>query len=104
MKLKLCFYEKQGEHWGVRKLDSIITEEDKEEFHQMYSKEQLPEGFDIKKQSGVVLYYQDVYKRQQNHSQHSPHYSVNHSCQWIHLYTLTCLEKELKNTTQKYIL
>ena len=58
MKLKLCFYEKQGEHWGVRKLDSIITEEDKEEFHQMYSKEQLPEGFDIKKQSGVVLYYQ----------------------------------------------
>ena len=38
------------------------------------------------------------------HSRHSPHYSVNHSCQWIHLYTLTCLEKELKNTTQKYIL
>ena len=59
MELKLCFYEKQGEHWGVRKLDSIITEEDKEEFHQMYSKEQLPEGFDIKKQSGVVLYYQE---------------------------------------------
>ena len=48
MELKLCFYEKQGEHWGVRKLDSIITEEDKEEFHQMYSKEQLPEGFDIR--------------------------------------------------------
>ena len=23
MELKLCFYEKQGEHWGVRKLDSI---------------------------------------------------------------------------------
>ena len=61
MELKLCFYEKQGEHWGVRKLDSIITEEDKEEFHQMYSKEQLPEGFDIKKQSGVVLYYQEEY-------------------------------------------
>ena len=61
MELKLCFYEKQGEHWGVRKLDSIITEEDKEEFHQIYSKEQLPEGFDIKKQSGVVLYYQEEY-------------------------------------------
>ena len=61
MELKLCFYEKQGEHWGVRKLDSIITEEDKEEFHQMYFKEQLPEGFDIKKQSGVVLYYQEEY-------------------------------------------
>lgn len=61
MELKLCFYEKQGEHWGVRKIDSIITEEDKEEFHQMYSKEQLPEGFDIKKQSGVVLYYQEEY-------------------------------------------
>ena len=61
MELKLCFYEKQGEHWGVRKLDSIITEEDKEEFHQMYSKEQLPESFDIKKQSGVVLYYQEEY-------------------------------------------
>ena len=61
MELKLCFYEKQGEHWGVRKLDSIITEEDKEEFHQMYSKEQLLEGFDIKKQSGVVLYYQEEY-------------------------------------------
>lgn len=27
----------------------------------MYSKEQLPEGFDIKKQSGVVLYYQEEY-------------------------------------------
>ena len=40
----------------------------------------------------------------QNHSQHSPHYSVNHSCQWIHPYTLTCSEKELKNTTLKYIL
>ena len=61
MELKLCFYEKQGEHWGVRELDSIITEEDKEEFHQMYSKEQLPEDFDIKKQSGVVLYYQEEY-------------------------------------------
>ena len=61
MELKLCFYEKQGEHWGVRKLDSIMTEEDKEEFHQMYSKEQLPEGFDIKKLSGVVLYYQEEY-------------------------------------------
>ena len=61
MELKLCFYEKQGEHWGVRKIDSIITEEDKEEFHQIYSKEQLPEGFDIKKQSGVVLYYQEEY-------------------------------------------
>lgn len=40
----------------------------------------------------------------QNHSQHSPHYSVNHSCQWIHPYTLTCSEKELKKYNTKVYL
>ena len=57
--LKLCFYEKQKEEWQVWQLDTFITQEHKEELHQTYSEEQLPAGFLIKGQSGVLLYYQE---------------------------------------------
>lgn len=59
MELKLCFYEKQGEQWQVWQLDTVITQEHKEEIHLTYPAEKLPEGFHIKGQSGVLLYYQD---------------------------------------------
>ena len=59
MELKLCFYEKQKEEWQVWQLDTFITQEHKEELHQTYSEEQLPAGFLIKGQSGVLLYYQE---------------------------------------------
>ena len=61
MELKLCFYEKQKEGWQVWQLDTFVTQEHKEELHQIYSSEQLPAGFRIKGQSGVFLYYQDSF-------------------------------------------
>ena len=61
MKLKLCFYEKQGESWQVWQLDTLITQEQKEEMHLMYPITVLPGGFRIKGQSGVLLYYQDTF-------------------------------------------
>lgn len=61
MELKLCFYEKQKEEWQVWQLDTFITQEHREELYQIYSKEQLPAGFLIKGQSGVLLYYQESF-------------------------------------------
>lgn len=59
MKLKLCFYEKKEEGWQVWQMDSFGTQEHKEELHLTYSVDKLPEGFQIKGQSGIFLYYQD---------------------------------------------
>lgn len=59
MELKLCFYERQEERWKVWELDTVIAQEHKEELYLTYSDDQLPSGFRIKGQSGVLLYYQD---------------------------------------------
>lgn len=59
MELKLCFYERQGEAWQVWELDTVVTQEHKEELHLLYSADKLPKDFRIKGQSGVLLYYQD---------------------------------------------
>ena len=61
MELKLCFYERQGESWQVWQLDTLITQEHKEEIHLTYPVAMLPAGFRIKGQSGVLLYYQDAF-------------------------------------------
>ena len=61
MELKLCFYEKQGESWQVWHLDTVVAQEHKEELHLIYYAEQLPTGFRIKEQSGVLLYYQNSF-------------------------------------------
>ena len=61
MELKLCFYERQGESWQVWQLDTLITQEHKEEIHLTYPSAMLPAGFRIKGQSGVLLYYQDAF-------------------------------------------
>ena len=61
MELKLCFYERQGESWQVWQLDTLITQEHKEEIHLTYPAAMLPAGFRIKGQSGVLLYYQDAF-------------------------------------------
>ena len=61
MELKLCFYERQGESWQVWQLDTLITQEHKEEIHLTYHAAMLPAGFRIKGQSGVLLYYQDAF-------------------------------------------
>ena len=61
MELKLCFYERQGESWQVWQLDTLITQEHKEEIHLTYPAAMLPVGFRIKGQSGVLLYYQDAF-------------------------------------------
>ena len=61
MELKLCFYERQGESWQVWQLDTLITQEHKEEIHLTYPAAMLPAGFRITGQSGVLLYYQDAF-------------------------------------------
>ena len=61
MELKLCFYDRQGESWQVWQLDTLITQEHKEEIHLTYPAAMLPAGFRIKGQSGVLLYYQDAF-------------------------------------------
>ena len=61
MELKLCFYERQGESWQVWQLDTLITQEHKEEIYLTYPAAMLPAGFRIKGQSGVLLYYQDAF-------------------------------------------
>ena len=45
MELKLCFYERQGESWQVWQLDTLITQEHKEEIHLTYPAAMLPAGF-----------------------------------------------------------
>ena len=42
MELKLCFYERQGESWQVWQLDTLITQEHKEEIHLTYPAAMLP--------------------------------------------------------------
>ena len=61
MELKLCFYERQGESWQVWQLDTLITQEHREEIHLTYPAAMLPAGFRIKGQSGGLLYYQDAF-------------------------------------------
>lgn len=61
MELKLCFYEKQKEGWQVWQLDTLTTQEHKEELYLTYPVTTLPSGFRIKGQSGVLLYYQDAF-------------------------------------------
>ena len=61
MELKLCFYERQGESWQVWQLDTLIAQEHKEEMHLTYPAAMLPADFQIKGQSGVLLYYQDAF-------------------------------------------
>ena len=36
MELKLCFYERQGESWQVWQLDTLITQEHKEEIQKQW--------------------------------------------------------------------
>ena len=61
VELKLAFYEKQGESWQVWQIDTVITQEHKEELSLLYPANRLPNGFRIKKQSGVLLFYQDSF-------------------------------------------
>ena len=49
------------ESWQVWQLDTLITQEHKEEIHLTYPAAMLPAGFRIKGQSGVLLYYQDAF-------------------------------------------
>ena len=61
VELKLAFYEKQGESWQVWQIDTVITQEHKEELSLLYPANRLPNGFRIKEQSGVLLFYQDSF-------------------------------------------
>ena len=61
MELKLCFYERQGESWQVWQLDTLITQEHKEDIHLTYPAAMLPAGLRFMGQSGVLLYYQDAF-------------------------------------------
>ena len=61
VELKLAFYEKQGEGWQVWQIDTVIAQEHKEELSLLYPANRLPNGFRIKEQSGVLLFYQDSF-------------------------------------------
>ena len=61
VELKLAFYEKQGESWQVWQIDTVIAQEHKEELSLLYPANRLPNGFRIKEQSGVLLFYQDSF-------------------------------------------
>ncbi len=61
MRLELCFYEKGPDEWKIRKLDTLSPARHHEETVRFYPVEQMPEAFDIKKQYGVLLFYQDYF-------------------------------------------
>ena len=61
MRLELCFYEKGPDKWKIRKLDTLSPARHHEETVRFYPVEQMPEAFDIKKQYGILLFYQDYF-------------------------------------------
>lgn len=61
MKLNLCFYEKKEEEWIVHILDRLEIHRQREEMVRCYEEKNLPDNFQVKKQSGVILYYQDSF-------------------------------------------
>ena len=61
MQLELCFYEKGADEWKIRRLDTLSPARHHEETVRFYSAEQMPEAFDIRKQYGVLLFYQDYF-------------------------------------------
>ena len=66
IRLALCFYGKEenekGEtRWKMRQLAVLESSRHHEETVLFYPAEELPEGFDIRKQYGVILFYQDAF-------------------------------------------
>ena len=66
IRLALCFYGKEenekGEtRWKMRQLAVLESSRHHEETVLFYPAEELPERFDIRKQYGVILFYQDAF-------------------------------------------
>lgn len=59
MTLAFYFYGKKGDSWIVRFMVRLNADRHHEEMTLFYPPEQLPEGFEIQKQYGVVLFYQE---------------------------------------------
>ena len=61
IKLELCFYGKEENQWKMRRLAFLESTRHHEETVLFYPAEKLPEGFDIRKQYGVILFYQESF-------------------------------------------
>lgn len=59
MVLTLSFYGKKGDDWVVKTMARLNTDMHHEEMIIFYPSEQLPTGFEIRKQHGVILFYQE---------------------------------------------
>ena len=60
IKLTLYFYKKEEDQWKIQKLAVLESSRHHEETMLFYPSAKLPEGFDIRKQYGVILFYQEA--------------------------------------------
>ena len=60
VKLALCFYGKENENWTLWQLALLESSRHHEETVLFYPAKTLPEGFDIRKQYGVILLCQEI--------------------------------------------
>ena len=61
IRLTLCFYEKEKERWKLHPLARLESAGHHEETVLSYPAEILPDGFDIRRQHGVLLFYQEFF-------------------------------------------
>ena len=61
MNLDLCFYRNKENHWEMWRMDQLASGDHQEETTLFYPAEQLPEGFDIRQQYGIVFLYRDSF-------------------------------------------
>ena len=61
IRLTLCFYEKKKERWKLHPLARLESAGHHEETVLSYPAETLPDGFDIRRQHGVLLFYQEFF-------------------------------------------
>lgn len=61
IKLTLYFYKKEEDQWKMQKLAVLESSRHHEETMLFYPSAKLPEGFDIRKQYGVILFYQEAF-------------------------------------------
>ena len=61
IRLTLCFYEKEKERWKLHPLARLESAGHHEETVLSYPAETLPDGFDIRRQHGVLLFYQEFF-------------------------------------------
>lgn len=61
IKLSLCFYDKTESGWRIHPVEMLESSNHHEETVLFYPAERLPDDFDIQKEYGILLFYQEFF-------------------------------------------